>query len=135
MMECNSEIAMIIVVASGLKVFDATCPLVTKVHVEVGKMRNQAREVVMIGHMGHPEVEGTMGQSEGGMVLVVGSQNSSNSRRLKEVAVARSLSKPAVRCPECRRGNDWKTPGQRQQILVARDQMVRPGQLPGSHHV
>ncbi|MFZ2972844.1 MAG: 4-hydroxy-3-methylbut-2-enyl diphosphate reductase [Ferribacterium limneticum] len=54
----------------GLKVFDATCPLVTKVHVEVGKMRNQTREVVMIGHKGHPEVEGTMGQSEGGMYLV-----------------------------------------------------------------
>ncbi len=54
----------------GLKVFDATCPLVTKVHVEVGKMRGQTREVVMIGHKGHPEVEGTMGQSEGGMYLV-----------------------------------------------------------------
>ena len=54
----------------GLKVFDATCPLVTKVHVEVGKMRNQAREVVMIGHKGHPEVEGTMGQSSDGMFLV-----------------------------------------------------------------
>jgi len=54
----------------GLKVFDATCPLVTKVHVEVGKMRNQAREVVMIGHKGHPEVEGTMGQSGDGMYLV-----------------------------------------------------------------
>ena len=54
----------------GLKVFDATCPLVTKVHVEVGKMRNQAHEVVMIGHKGHPEVEGTMGQSEAGMYLV-----------------------------------------------------------------
>ena len=56
--------------ARGLKVFDATCPLVTKVHVEVGKMRNQTREVIMIGHKGHPEVEGTMGQSEGGMYLV-----------------------------------------------------------------
>ena len=56
--------------ARGLKVFDATCPLVTKVHVEVGKMRNQAREVVMIGHKGHPEVEGTMGQSPDGMYLV-----------------------------------------------------------------
>ena len=56
--------------ARGLNVFDATCPLVTKVHVEVGKMRNQTREVVMIGHKGHPEVEGTMGQSEGGMYLV-----------------------------------------------------------------
>ncbi|MDP3540576.1 MAG: 4-hydroxy-3-methylbut-2-enyl diphosphate reductase [Azonexus sp.] len=54
----------------GLKVFDATCPLVTKVHVEVGKMRNQDREVVMVGHKGHPEVEGTMGQSADGMYLV-----------------------------------------------------------------
>ena len=54
----------------GLKVFDATCPLVTKVHVEVAKMRHQAREVVMIGHKGHPEVEGPMGQSRDGMYLV-----------------------------------------------------------------
>ena len=53
-----------------MKVFDATCPLVTKVHVEVGKMRKGEREVVMIGHKGHPEVEGTMGQSDGGMYLV-----------------------------------------------------------------
>ena len=56
--------------ARGLKVFDATCPLVTKVHVEVSRMREQGREVVMIGHAGHPEAEGTMGQSEGGMYLV-----------------------------------------------------------------
>jgi len=56
--------------ARGLKVFDATYPLVTKVHVEVDKMRKGAREVVMIGHKGHPEVEGTMGQSDGGMYLV-----------------------------------------------------------------
>ena len=56
--------------ARGLKVFDATCPLVTKVHVEVAKMREQGREVVMIGHEGHPEAEGTMGQSESGMYLV-----------------------------------------------------------------
>ena len=54
----------------GLKVFDATCPLVTKVHVEVAKMRAQGREVIMIGHKGHPEVEGTMGQSGEGMFLV-----------------------------------------------------------------
>ena len=54
----------------GLKVFDATCPLVTKVHVEVAKMRHQAREVVMIGHKGHPEVEGTMGHICYGMYLV-----------------------------------------------------------------
>ena len=53
-----------------LKVFDATCPLVTKVHMEVAKKRAQGREVVMIGHHGHPEVEGTMGQSDGGMHLV-----------------------------------------------------------------
>ena len=56
--------------ARQLKVFDATCPLVTKVHVEVAKMREQGREIVMIGHRGHPEVEGTMGQSRGGMYLV-----------------------------------------------------------------
>jgi 4-hydroxy-3-methylbut-2-enyl diphosphate reductase len=54
----------------GLKVFDATCPLVTKVHLEVGRMRKGEREIVMIGHKGHPEVEGTMGQSDGGMYLV-----------------------------------------------------------------
>lgn len=54
----------------GLHVFDATCPLVTKVHVEVAKMRSQGREIVMVGHRGHPEVEGTMGQSTGGMYLV-----------------------------------------------------------------
>jgi 4-hydroxy-3-methylbut-2-enyl diphosphate reductase len=56
--------------ARGLRVFDATCPLVTKVHVEVARMREQGREIIMIGHRGHPEVEGTMGQSEGGMYLV-----------------------------------------------------------------
>ena len=56
--------------ARKLRVFDATCPLVTKVHVEVAKMRAQGREIVMIGHRGHPEVEGTMGQSAGGMHLV-----------------------------------------------------------------
>ena len=59
----------------GLKVFDATCPLVTKVHVEVAKMREQGREIIMIGHRGHPEVEGTMGQSAGGMHLVEGPED------------------------------------------------------------
>ena len=54
----------------GLKVFDATCPLVTKVHVEVAKMRGLGLEIVMVGHRGHPEVEGTMGQSERGMHFV-----------------------------------------------------------------
>lgn len=54
----------------GLRVFDATCPLVTKVHVEVSKLHQVKREIVMIGHRGHPEVEGTMGQAQGGMYLV-----------------------------------------------------------------
>ena len=56
--------------ARGLQVFDATCPLVTKVDVEVGKMRKEGREIVMIGHAGHPEVEGTMGQIPDGIHLV-----------------------------------------------------------------
>lgn len=56
--------------ARGLTIFDATCPLVTKVHVEVAKMRKQGAEIIMIGHDGHPEVEGTMGQAEEGMHLV-----------------------------------------------------------------
>jgi 4-hydroxy-3-methylbut-2-enyl diphosphate reductase len=54
----------------GLRVFDATCPLVTKVHIEVTRMCAQGREVVMIGHKGHPEVEGTMGQASCRMHLV-----------------------------------------------------------------
>jgi 4-hydroxy-3-methylbut-2-enyl diphosphate reductase len=54
----------------GLRVFDATCPLVTKVHVEVGKIQRDGREIIMIGHRGHPEVEGTMGQAQGGIHLV-----------------------------------------------------------------
>jgi 4-hydroxy-3-methylbut-2-enyl diphosphate reductase len=54
----------------GLRVFDATCPLVTKVHVEVAKMHAAGYDIVMIGHQGHPEVEGTMGQLTAGMHLV-----------------------------------------------------------------
>ena len=54
----------------GLKIFDATCPLVTKVHVEVTKMLREGYEIVMIGHRGHPEAEGTMGQATKGMHLV-----------------------------------------------------------------
>ena len=54
----------------NLRVFDATCPLVTKVHAEVTRMRKEGREIVMIGHKGHPEVEGTMGQSPQGIYLV-----------------------------------------------------------------
>jgi len=56
--------------ARKLQVFDATCPLVTKVHVEVAKMHDGWREIIMIGHSGHPEVEGTMGQISGDMYLV-----------------------------------------------------------------
>lgn len=56
--------------ARDLEVFDATCPLVTKVHVEVRKLAAEGMEVVMIGHAGHPEVEGTMGQLDSGIYLV-----------------------------------------------------------------
>ena len=56
--------------ARGLTVFDATCPLVTKVHIEVLRMHSHGKEIIMIGHAGHPEVEGTMGQCEGGIYLV-----------------------------------------------------------------
>ncbi|PKO50159.1 MAG: 4-hydroxy-3-methylbut-2-enyl diphosphate reductase, partial [Betaproteobacteria bacterium HGW-Betaproteobacteria-20] len=58
--------------ARGLTAYDATCPLVTKVHIEVAKMRAADMEIIMIGHKGHPEVEGTMGQVEGtaGIYLV-----------------------------------------------------------------
>ncbi|MBS1187825.1 MAG: 4-hydroxy-3-methylbut-2-enyl diphosphate reductase [Burkholderiaceae bacterium] len=59
----------------GLKVFDATCPLVTKVHMEVAKMHKEGREIIMIGHRGHPEVEGTMGQADSGMHLVQTAQD------------------------------------------------------------
>jgi 4-hydroxy-3-methylbut-2-enyl diphosphate reductase len=54
----------------NLHIFDATCPLVTKVHVEVKRMREQGYEIIMIGHKGHPEVEGTMGQVRDGIYLV-----------------------------------------------------------------
>jgi 4-hydroxy-3-methylbut-2-en-1-yl diphosphate reductase len=56
--------------ARGFSVFDATCPLVTKVHVEVAKLAREGYEFIMIGHKGHPEVEGTMGQLESGIHLV-----------------------------------------------------------------
>ncbi|MBI5898777.1 MAG: 4-hydroxy-3-methylbut-2-enyl diphosphate reductase [Rhodocyclales bacterium] len=56
--------------ARGLRVYDATCPLVTKVHLEVARLHKQGYEIIMIGHKGHPEVEGTMGQATGKMYLV-----------------------------------------------------------------
>jgi 4-hydroxy-3-methylbut-2-en-1-yl diphosphate reductase len=58
----------------GLQVFDATCPLVTKVHMEVARFAREAREVILIGHAGHPEVEGTMGRfdaSYGGRIVLI----------------------------------------------------------------
>jgi 4-hydroxy-3-methylbut-2-enyl diphosphate reductase len=79
-----SDLAM----ARGFRIFDATCPLVTKVHVEVSKMHREGREIVMIGHRGHPEVEGTMGQVEGGIHLV---ENAADVARL-QVGNARHLS-------------------------------------------
>jgi len=74
----------------GLKVFDATCPLVTKVHTEVAKMHSEGREIIMIGHLGHPEVEGTMGQVGTDMHLVqtaedVATLEVKNSKRLAYV--------------------------------------------------
>ena len=57
-------------VERGLQVFDATCPLVTKVHIEVARHHQEGREVILIGHAKHPEVEGTMGQVEGGIHLI-----------------------------------------------------------------
>jgi 4-hydroxy-3-methylbut-2-enyl diphosphate reductase len=56
--------------ARGFHIFDATCPLVTKVHVEVAKLAQEGYEFIMIGHKGHPEVEGTLGQLDGGIHLV-----------------------------------------------------------------
>ena len=56
--------------ARGFSIFDATCPLVSKVHVEVAKLAREGYEFIMIGHKGHPEVEGTMGQLDAGIYLV-----------------------------------------------------------------
>jgi 4-hydroxy-3-methylbut-2-en-1-yl diphosphate reductase len=72
----------------GLRIFDATCPLVTKVHVEVAKMRAQGKEIIMIGHAGHPEAEGTMGQSEDGMYLVESEDDVARLRVKNEVRLA-----------------------------------------------
>jgi 4-hydroxy-3-methylbut-2-enyl diphosphate reductase len=59
----------------GFRIFDATCPLVTKVHVEVAKLHREGYEFIMIGHKGHPEVEGTMGQLDSGIHLVEDAQD------------------------------------------------------------
>lgn len=65
-----SQVVRIEAESRGLNVFDATCPLVTKVHLQVKRLHDQGLEIVMVGHKGHPEVEGTMGQSPNGMYLV-----------------------------------------------------------------
>ena len=72
----------------GFSVFDATCPLVTKVHVEVAKLHKEGFEFIMIGHKGHPEVEGTMGQLNGGIHLVEGVDDVANVRVLQEERLA-----------------------------------------------
>ena len=68
-----------------LNVYDATCPLVTKVHAEVRRFRSEGKEVVMIGHAGHPEVEGTLGQCDSGIYLVE-DLNGVNELRVKNPA-------------------------------------------------
>jgi 4-hydroxy-3-methylbut-2-enyl diphosphate reductase len=85
----------------GLRIFDATCPLVTKVHVEVGKMREQGREVIMIGHAGHPEVEGTMGQSDGGIYLVETVADVAN-LRIEEGTPLAYVSQTTLSVDDCR---------------------------------
>jgi 4-hydroxy-3-methylbut-2-enyl diphosphate reductase len=74
----------------GLKVFDATCPLVTKVHMEVSRHARAGREVILIGHAGHPEVEGTMGQYDeraGGRMYLV--------ETVEDVGADRARSRPS----------------------------------------
>jgi 4-hydroxy-3-methylbut-2-enyl diphosphate reductase len=66
--------------ARGFNIFDATCPLVSKVHVEVAKLHKEGYEFIMIGHKGHPEVEGTMGQLPDGIHLVEDVQDVSNAK-------------------------------------------------------
>ena len=72
--------------ARGFEIFDATCPLVTKVHVEVAKLAKEGYEFIMIGHKGHPEVEGTMGQLEHGIHLV---EDVSDVARVRPAQVAK----------------------------------------------
>ncbi len=73
----------------GLRVFDATCPLVTKVHMEVSKLAESGREAILIGHAGHPEVDGTMGQydtSRGGKIYLVETPDDVNKLQVKDPA-------------------------------------------------
>jgi 4-hydroxy-3-methylbut-2-en-1-yl diphosphate reductase len=104
--------------ARGFQIFDATCPLVTKVHVEVAKLHKEGYEFIMIGHKGHPEVEGTMGQLNSGIHLVedvadVAALNPSQTNKLAlvtqttlsvddaaEIAAAVKARFPRVRAPK-----------------------------------
>jgi 4-hydroxy-3-methylbut-2-en-1-yl diphosphate reductase len=104
--------------ARGFQIFDATCPLVTKVHVEVAKLHKEGYEFIMIGHKGHPEVEGTMGQLNSGIHLVedvadVAALNPSQTSKLAlvtqttlsvddaaEIAAAVKARFPRVRAPK-----------------------------------
>ena len=88
--------------ARGLRVFDATCPLVTKVHVEVSRMREAGREVIMIGHEGHPEAEGTMGQSETGMYLV-DSEDDVAKLRVRDPANLAYVTQTTLSIDDCQR--------------------------------
>jgi 4-hydroxy-3-methylbut-2-en-1-yl diphosphate reductase len=72
----------------GFRVFDATCPLVTKVHVEVAKLAKEGYEFIMIGHKGHPEVEGTMGQLDHGIHLVEAVEDVMQVRPMQEQRLA-----------------------------------------------
>ena len=74
--------------ARGFSIFDATCPLVTKVHVEVAKLAKEGYEFIMIGHKGHPEVEGTMGQLDRGIHLVEDVADVARVRPLQTVKLA-----------------------------------------------
>ena len=74
--------------ARGFQIFDATCPLVTKVHVEVAKLAKEGYEFIMIGHKGHPEVEGTMGQLDSGIHLVEDVADVSKVKPLQEEKLA-----------------------------------------------
>lgn len=85
----------------GLQVYDATCPLVTKVHVEVAKMRREGREVVMIGHAGHPEVEGTMGQADDGIHLVETAEDVER-LRVRDPATLAYVTQTTLSVDDCR---------------------------------
>ena len=86
--------------ARGFTIFDATCPLVTKVHVEVAKLHKEGYEFIMIGHKGHPEVEGTMGQLPNGIHLAVVTQTTLSVDDAAEILQAVKARFPKVREPK-----------------------------------